>query len=204
VRRFDRKAMISQNLPPLLGVVCVAGFGLPTFTAAYTASAPPKQLYGKSVIVSWTETRSQRAVGEQNFHPASVNLQRSVYVSTAGRVFSRTTATGSGGGRRRGHFSGSAESVGTTGTNYSGGASNVQFQGNSIVMTGGFTASARRVTVNLDSSFESCTAQVITAKEVGAKVGVWRGIGSGRMLEVESVSAGPASCSVKSGNVFAE
>jgi hypothetical protein len=71
-------------------------------------------------------------------------------------------------------------------------------------MTGGFTASARRVAVNLDSSFERCTAQVITAKEVGAKVGVWRGIGSGQMLEVESVSAGPASCSVKSGNVFAE
>jgi hypothetical protein len=33
---------------------------------------------------------------------------------------------------------------------------------------------------------------------------VGRAIGTGRMLEVESVSAGPASCSVKSGNVFAE
>jgi len=201
MRWSDKKSLLQKLALPFL---CAVAFALPAFTAAHAGSAPPKQLYGKSVVVSWTETRSQRPVGEQNFRSVSVNLQRSVYVSTAGRVFSRTNASSSGSGARRRGVSGAAENVGTSGANFGGGASNVQFQGNSIVMTGGFTASARRVTVNFDSGFESCTAQAITAKEVGAKVGVWRGIGSGRMLEVESVSAGPASCSVKSGNVFAE
>jgi hypothetical protein len=202
MRWSDRKSMIrNRSLGQLLGGVGVATLGLAALTTAYAGSTPPKQLYGKSVIVSWTESRSQRAVGEQAFRPMSVNLQRSVYVSTAGRVFARTSA-GATSGRRS--VSGAAESVGTTGTNFSGGAHNVQFQGNSIIMTGGFTASARRVMINFDNSFESCTAQAITAKEVGAKIAVWRGIGSGRLLEVESVSAGPASCSVRSGNVFAE
>lgn len=201
---WSGKSMVrAGKLTQLFGTVCAATFGLATLSSSFAGSAPPKQLYGKSVTVAWTENRSQRFVGEQNFRPVGVSLQRSVYISTAGRVFARTSSTA---GRRggRGALSGAAEHVGASGTNYSGGASNVQFGGNSIIMSGGFTASARRVMINLDGSFESCTAQVITAKEVGAKVGVWRGIASGRMLEVESVSAGPASCSVKSGNVFAE
>ena len=203
MRWSDKKSLLQtlslQTLAPPF--VCAAALALPAFTAAYAGSAPPKQLYGKSVTVSWTETRSQRFVGEQTFHPLSVSLQRSVYISTAGRVFARTSAAAS---RGRKSVSGADEAVGTTGANSSGGARDIQFQGNSIIMTGSFTASARRVEVSMDSSFESCTAQAITAKQVGTKIASWRAIGSGRQIEVESVSAGPASCSVKNGNVFAE
>jgi hypothetical protein len=184
-----------RRLPVTLVVVSSS---LALVAAADAASAAPRQLYGKSVTVSWSETRSQRRVGEQAFRPVTVSLQRNIYVSSAGRVFSRTHAS-----TRRG--SGSAESIGTGGTNFSGGARNVQFQGNSLIMTAGFTGAARRVQINFDSGFQSCSAQVITAKQVGARTGSWRGIaGQGARLEVESVSAGPASCSIRSGNVFAE
>jgi hypothetical protein len=180
-----------------------AALAVAMLVPAGAASAAPRQLYGKSVTVSWTETRSQRRAGEGGpFRPVSVNLQRSVYISTAGRLFARTSSTANVGRRS---LSGSAESVGTSGANFSGGARNVQFQGNSIVMLAGFTAGARRVVINFDSSFQSCNAQVITAKQVGAKTASWRGIaGGGVLLEVESVSAGPASCSIQSGNVFAD
>src|SRR6266849_343658 len=188
--------------------VCVASFGLAALAAADAASAAPKQLYGKSVVVSWTESRSQRFVGEQAFRSVNVSLQRSIYVSTAGRVFDRTnaTASGGGGGQRGGgsrSVTGSAESIGTAGTNFSGGARNVQFHGNSMTITSGFTASARRVAVSFDGGFQSCSAQVITAKQVGTGVASWRGVAGRRQLEVASVSTGPASCSIRSGNVFA-
>jgi hypothetical protein len=196
-----RMQTLVRPMAGLMGAACAMSLSM--VTAAHAGSAPPKGLYGKSITVSWSETRSQRFVGEQTFRPVGVNLQRSVYISSAGRVFARTSsnaATRSG----RNALSGAAERVGTSGTNFSGGASNVQFQGNSMVMRGEFTGSARQVMVNFDNSFESCTAQALTAKQVGTKVAVWRGIASGRMLEVESVSSGPASCSIKSGNVFAD
>ena len=41
--------------------VAIALLGLLLPQASY--AAPPKDLYGKSVIVSWTETREQRPLG---------------------------------------------------------------------------------------------------------------------------------------------
>lgn len=176
---------------------------LAALASANAASSPPRQLYGKSIVVSWTETRSQRLASEQGpFRSVSVSMQRSIYISTEGRPFLRTNVTANLGRRAA---SGKAEAVGAGGTNFSGGPRSLQFRGNSIVMTGEFKASARRVEINFDSSFQNCSAQAITAKQVGAKMAVWRGIAAqGALLEIESVSAGPASCSVRSGNVFAE
>jgi hypothetical protein len=57
---------------------------------AYSAS-PPKELYAKSIIVTWTEHRNQRQVGEADFRDVVVPLSLTIYVSTIGRPFSRTT-----------------------------------------------------------------------------------------------------------------
>ena len=53
---------------------------LPGLIAAIAApacanAAPPSGLYGKSVIVSWTETRSQRNPGDQAFRPMSIPVE---------------------------------------------------------------------------------------------------------------------------------
>ena len=64
-----------------------------------TLAAPPSQLMGKSVVVSWTETRSQRNVGELEWRNVSASHTLSVYVSTAGQAFTRqvnSTRSGSG------------------------------------------------------------------------------------------------------------
>lgn len=183
-----------------LAVALVAA-SAPVVTAQAAANAP-KSLYGKSIVVSWTESRSQRPLGDQGpFRPVSVNLQRSIYISSAGRLFSRLESTANVGRRS---MSGKAEGVGAAGTNFSGGPRNIQFKGNSLVMITGFQASARRLVVDFDGSFQTCTAQVITAKQVGEKAGIWRGVAGRMMLEVESVSAGAATCSIRTGNVFAE
>ena len=63
------------------------------------AAGPPEALKGKSVILSWSETRQQRHVGEPNFYPYNASVSMNVYVSSAGRVFNRrTTSTRAGSG----------------------------------------------------------------------------------------------------------
>src|SRR5882757_330161 len=59
-------------------------------TQAHAADAPAA-LKGKSVVVAWTETRQQRHVGEPNFRSVDASHNLSIYISTAGRVFSRQT-----------------------------------------------------------------------------------------------------------------
>lgn len=54
---------------------------------------------GKSVVVNWSETRSQRNVGETEWRSVNASHSLSVYISTAGRAFTRqvnTTKKGSG------------------------------------------------------------------------------------------------------------
>ena len=57
-------------------------------TQAYAAEAP-KALWGKSVVLTWTETRQQRVVGQPNFYSVNGSDGTSIYISTAGRIFSR-------------------------------------------------------------------------------------------------------------------
>ena len=59
-----------------------------TTSAAFAA---PAQLYGKSVVVSWTENRMQTT--ERSAAPVSKTAQGrlSVYVSDKGRAFSKRT-----------------------------------------------------------------------------------------------------------------
>lgn len=177
------------------GALCAATLTLATLTAAQAA---PKQLYGKSVTVSWSESRNQRPAGEQNFRTVTVNLQRSVYISTAGRLFSRHHAMVQRGRKAR---SGQTEGVGSSGTNLSGGARDARFQGNDLIISSAFTGAARQIVISFDGG--GCTARVIIAKQVGAKTASLRGVASGgRQIEVESAQAGAASCSVRDGNVF--
>src|ERR1700722_1739743 len=63
------------------------------------AFAAPAQLYGKSVIVSWTENRMQTT--DRDAAPTGVTGtgQLSVYVSDKGRAFSRVSKAVSRGGR---------------------------------------------------------------------------------------------------------
>jgi hypothetical protein len=80
----------------------------------------------------------------------------------------------------------------------------MQFVGNTIVAStgqaGGF---GRRIQITLDSGFGSCSAQVISGKSPGKKIAAVKSVATGNMVEFESISAGPASCSVQAGNAFA-
>jgi hypothetical protein len=162
--------------------------------------AAPAGMRGKSVIVTWTENRMQRAVGEQVTRHVGVNLDWRVYVSSAGRPFSRLSATAM---RPRGATrTGSAEHVGSVGQSTSGGARAVQFQGRSLINTATMQGMARRIQVDFDDRFASCTARVVVARQVGAQKAIAKSVISKREFEVISATAGAATCAVRSGNVF--
>ena len=155
--------------------------------------AAPQALYGKSVVVSWTEQRMQRRQGEGEFRPATRQGEFSVYVGGTGRIFNRASMTNPKRGR-----SGATERVGDTKNR------NVAFEGRSMVVTQhGSTGGARRIAVAFDDGFSSCTAQVIRGKEEGAGAIVARSaITPGRKVEIASVKTTGVSCAVKNGNVF--
>lgn len=157
--------------------------------------AAPSQLYGRSVTVSWTDTRSQRVVGLQPaFQPIAIPFTLTVYISTEGHIFRRLVAIADG-------RSGADERVGASHSGANGGFS-VQFQGNSMIAIGSSGGFAHRVQVTFDGGFGNCTARVIAAMQSGSKTAMLRSTTTGYTIEVESASAGAASCSIAQGNPF--
>jgi hypothetical protein len=163
------------------------------------AGAAPQALYGKSITVSWNETRSQRDGQAGAFRPVSIPYIQTYYISTQGRIFTRSTAKGGSGAGF-----GSVEAVAGNAPKGYVDARNITFKANGMVITTAFGGAGRHVDVTFDSGFAGCSAHVVTAMQSGAKTAVVRSIATGGNVEFESVSAGPASCSIATGNAFAQ
>jgi hypothetical protein len=168
---------------------------LALIASTFTALAAPQSFYGKTLRVSWTETRSQRDAGETAFKPVSLPFTYSVYVSSKGELFKRMTSISS---TRR--ATGQKDRVGTAGSGPEG-AGRVSFQGNTMISTMSSGGLGRRIRITFDGG-SSCSAEVISGK-AGAGATSVRSIATGAMVEFESVSAGSASCAVQDGNAFA-
>lgn len=164
---------------------------LALFASTGLSFAAPQSFYGKTLRVTWNETRSQRVQGEGEFKSSSVPLSFTVYVSSKGQIFRRLTSSSS-------HATGSKDRVGASGAD-SQGAGSVSFQGNTLVYTANNGGLGRRLRVTFDGG-SSCSAEVLTGTSGSQAV---RSNATGKMMEVQSVSAGAASCSVQDGNAFA-
>jgi len=170
--------------------------------ASSGASAAPAQLYEKSVVVSWSETREQTASSTMDNAVRTVtrNGEFSVYVSSAGRVFNRQSFSGAGMGRRGQMRSGSSEQVGGEG---GGQIRNVSFSGRTMTAVAPMQGGARRILVTFDNGFSGCSAQVLTGKGGGeSKIRAGSLMNPGVRVEIHSVKTGAATCRVQNGNVF--
>jgi hypothetical protein len=159
------------------------------------AHAAPQSLYGKTLRVTWSEARSQRVQGEGAFKSVSIPLSFTVYVSTKGQLFKRLTSS-----TASGRATGSKDRVGSGGSDGDGAAA-VTFRGNTLIASANNHGLGRRIRVTFDGG-SSCSAEVLTGK-AGGGVTTVRSNATGKMMELESVSAGPASCSLQEGNAFA-
>jgi hypothetical protein len=155
--------------------------------------AEPRALYGKSVIVTWTEERMQRREGQDNYRPAIREGTFNAYVSSTGRIFNRVSMA-----NPRRDASGKRDRIGN------GQRLQITLSGRTmttvqVAQAGG----ARRIAVQFDDSFTSCTAEVIRGKEEGAEHIVGNSmIRPGARVEIASVKTSGVRCAVKEGNVF--
>jgi hypothetical protein len=164
---------------PLAVVGSVALFG--------DALAAPPQLFNKTITISWTEAVRQKAT-DGHLYNNRVTRQRTVYVSSAGRLFVRSNNRSNGGELNIEHGPRDA----TVGS--------LNFQGNLLVGYGVNPGSARQLSVKFDSSFSSCTATVVWGKSGPTQT--WRGY-DGVIYEILSVSVTGSNCSIQEGNAFA-
>jgi len=157
-------------------------------------AAPPSQLLGKSVTVSWQESRMSRNVGEAAFHNATAAHDLITYVSSEGRVFTRFT------GSYRGATGKSEQVAGQGSTRVP------RFEGGTMEIFSPYAGGGgmRHIVVTFDSGFGSCSASVTNAGQPGTTV--FRGFSliEKRPVEFHSVSMSGATCSVRAGNVFAQ
>jgi hypothetical protein len=174
-----------------LGLICLfAAFG------NAQAESAPSELLGKSVVVTWSENRTQKVGDDPTMRNMNIGFTSSIYISSAGRAFRRTSVQSP-------RAAGSREQVGSGGATSSGGAAELQFQGRSIVSMGAHGGGARRTIIDFDESYGSCSAKVALAKEAGSGGPIrMTSIASGKRLEIHAVSIGGVSCSVRNGNIF--
>jgi hypothetical protein len=156
---------------------------------AYAAVGAPEALKGKSVVLTWSETRQQRHVGEPNFYTVNASVNLVVYVSMADRIFVRqinSTRSGSG------SFERSPDA-------HSGGAAS--FAGHTLTLIGGTAGGAHRTLVDFDPSFTSCSARVSLGFQSG-KTSISFSPITKRQVEMKSMTASGISCSIRAGNVL--
>jgi len=190
MRRPDfsvRKRLAIAFMPAALILAC----------SSAAAAGPPPQLLGKSIVVSWSNTRQQRDQKPDGswteFHKVQGRHELIVYVSTAGRVFSRqvnATHSGSGTMDQAPDQSAGPYPVRTT-----------SFGGQTMTVISVAQGGRGRTQITFDSGFMSCTAQTMVSFEAG-KTSIMLSPITKRKVETRSVENGAVSCMVQSGNVF--
>ncbi len=170
--------------PCLIAAAVVAGC-LPALADA------PRQLYNKTIQISWSVAVSQTAPDGQKRN-VSVAVNHTVYVSSAGRLFERASRATQKGRRQTENAPGATQNAG-------GEATGLHFEGNRLVGITAFAQGARRFVATFDAGFSSCTVSVIFGREAG---GLKRKGVDGVMYTVDSMSASGESCSIREGNPF--
>lgn len=157
------------------------------FALTGAAEAAPKQLLNKSVIIAWADSVYQK-YPDGTAGTATITRQRIAYVSSAGRVFVRSINSDRNATSNRELAPG--EQQGT-----------LAFQGNNLVGHAVFSGFARRVLVTFDPSYASCSATVTYGRSGGPTT--WKSFDQKRTFEVQTITAGSPSCSIRDGNAAA-
>jgi hypothetical protein len=177
---------------------------LTLLSAVADAASAPKEVYGKSISVGWSQTLSERFATEGVTRNSGQVVQMNIYISTAGRPFVRVFQTVIGGGSR--HQSGGTSPIKGATSEAAPGASaakdRVTFEGRSVVVYRELQSGARRVVIDVDGAGTGCKASVVHGRE-GGKTMARNARGAG-MSEIFSIQVGAVNCSIREGNVFGQ
>jgi hypothetical protein len=169
---------------------CAASIVLVWLSAPAFAAGAPAAAMNKTITISFTATGMAKSADGQA-KGFSTAVSRSIYVSSAGRLFMRHTAS-NGRAKRGADFDP---------TDTRTGKGSFQFQGNKLVGVIPYGMGARQIVATFDASFSSCTASVIEGHTAGGAI--QRKAPNGVMYQITSASATSPSCSIQNGNAFA-
>src|SRR6266853_1231507 len=160
----------------------------------------PSQLLGKSVTVNWLSNRRQIFEGSDEIVFRALSSSLRIYVSTAGRAFTKEVVVrhDGGGGRRTGESIQAPDDP----RNSTGGNRIAHFESRALLVDSPLMAGARRVSITFDSGYTGCKARVIWGREGGTGPIRQRGMLGPRRFEVVSIQTSTPQCSVTSGNIF--
>ncbi|MCW5702360.1 MAG: hypothetical protein AB7I42_08340 [Bradyrhizobium sp.] len=166
-----------------------------TFGGTASAQAP-RQLHNKTVAFSFTSSSVQRSPDGKT-RDVQTGINYLFYISSAGRIFERSSRSPGRGKSQTGQFGPDSSSV-----TRSGEAHNVHFEGNRLVSLRAFVNGASRMVVSFDQNYSSCTVSVQIAREDG---GVIKRKGTdGIVREYLSIVTSDETCSIREGNPFAQ
>lgn len=151
-----------------------------------SAAAPPA-LLGKTINVSFA--MFVPGVGpDGSIHRSGRNVQWTIYLSTAGRIFAKGVA-------RNAHGYGGDREL-------SPGKGTFHFAGSTLVGTAQHGNHAGQLRVSFDSAFQTCTANVLVGGENGTPM-VWNALSGKRFRQTGRPEVSGVTCSVSNGNAFA-
>jgi hypothetical protein len=163
---------------------------LASFAAPAAAAGPPAAALNKTITIAFTATGNAKSADGRT-RTFSTAVTHTVYVSSAGRLFTRHLATNGRATRTRDFAPGE--------TGQRGGSAH--FQGNKLVIVMPFFAGARQMIATFDAGFTSCTASIVEGHAAGGTI---RRIGPNDvMYEITAATTASPSCSIRSGNEFA-
>jgi hypothetical protein len=152
----------------------------------------------KTITISFNST-GKATFPDGRSHNFSTAVTRTIYVSSAGRLFMRNIISSANGKRSASGDFAPDDSGASPG--YHPGKGSFQFEGNTLVGVTPWAGGARRITATFDPGFTSCTVTIIEGHEAG---GVIRRKGpNGEMHEVTEAATSSPRCSIQSGNALA-
>ncbi len=171
-----------MRLPAFAGALSI-GWGL---LDPMTASAAPAELFNRTITVTYSTAIPARG-SDGTTRNATRSSVRIIYLSSAGRIFTRLVRRDSG-------------LTDTKDTAPENPKNNFHFEGNKLIGVMTFATGAALMTISFDSSGQGCTANLVSGRENGAFR--FKGLNG-----ITYEATGPAtfsgvSCSIAAGNAF--
>jgi hypothetical protein len=158
-----------------------------TIGIAHAASLP-SQAFGKTVTFTYTVSIPTK-LPNGNIRTTSRTETRTIYISSAGRMFLRNNR----------HNSANASETVEQGPDKTSGS--LRYADGAIVGAVMMVSGAYQCKIALDAGFQSCNATMIFGKSAGETTRKWKSVG-GEMLESAGKGSVTTSCSVATGNAL--
>jgi len=152
-----------------------------------SAWGAPATLLNKSISVSYATTIPGKKADGSPVSGSRI-ATRTVYISSAGRIFARVA-------RRDGNAAETKEAgPGESGNTF-------RFVGDKLVGVMQFASGASQMIISFDPGGQSCSASIAAGRDSGRPIR-WKGVDGTMREATDPVTFSNISCSISSGNVF--